>query len=134
MTELLDYSMIRMGYSKSNQSKIVEVSPCKVKIYETEDGRVPFSQWLNALKDVQASARILLRIDRAQQGNFGDCKFIVDGMFEFRIDTGAGYRVYFGRVSDELIVILWGGDKSSQQRDIDKAQQFWVDYRSQEDV
>lgn len=111
----------------------MEVTPCEVEIYETENGKVPFSEWLIALRDVQASARILLRIDRAKQGNLGDHKFIADGMFELRVDTGTGYRVYFGRVNNELIVILWGGDKGSQQRDIEKAQQFWTDYRSQDD-
>ena len=79
--------------------------PFDVEIYETEAGRVPFSEWLTSLKDAQAAARILLRLDRDKQGNLGDRKLIADRMFEFRIDTGAGYRVYFGRVSDQVIVI-----------------------------
>ena len=54
-------------------------------------------------------------------------------MFEFRIDAGAGYRVYFGRVSDHVIVILWGGEKSSQSQDIE-TQQYWIDYRSRDDA
>lgn len=113
----------------------MEAIPFNVEVYETEEeGRVPFSEWLTSLKDTQAVARILLRLDRAKQGNLGDHKLIADGMFEFRIDTGAGYRVYFGRVSNQIIVILWGGDKSSQQRDIEKAQQYWMDYRSRDDA
>jgi putative addiction module killer protein len=112
----------------------VEAVPFEVEIYETETGRVPFSEWLTSLKDTQAAARILLRIDRAKQGNLGDHKLISDSMFEFRIDTGAGYRVYFGRVSHQIIVILWGGDKGSQQRDIEKAQQYWMDYRSRDNA
>ncbi len=110
----------------------MEAVPFNIEIYETEDGRVPFSEWLTSLKDIQASARILLRLDRAKQGNLGDHKPIADAMFEFRMDTGAGYRVYFGRVSNQLIVILWGGDKGSQQRDIEKAQRYWMDYRSRD--
>lgn len=112
----------------------MEAFPFNIEIYETEDGKVPFSEWLTSLKDLQASARILLRLDRAKRGNLGDHKLIADGMFEFRIDTGAGYRVYFGRVSNQVIVILWGGDKGSQQRDIEKAQQYWMDYRSRDNA
>jgi putative addiction module killer protein len=108
----------------------VESNPFSVEIYETEEGKAPFSEWLTSLKDKQAAARILLRIDRAKIGNLGDHKLIDDGMLEFRIDTGAGYRVYFGRVDPETIVLLWGGDKSTQQRDIQKAAQYWIKYRS----
>ena len=112
----------------------MEAVPLSVEIYETEAGRVPFSEWLTALRDLQASAKILLRIDRAKRGNLGDHKPIADGIFELRVDTGAGYRVYFGRVSSQVIVILWGGDKSTQQRDIEKAEQYWIDYRSQDNA
>lgn len=113
---------------------MVEIKPIEVEIYETVDGKVPFSDWLMKLKNVQASARILLRLDRVKQGNLGDHKFIADGMFELRVDTGAGYRVYFGKVSDDQIVILWAGDKGTRSRDIEKALAFWVDYRSRENA
>lgn len=112
----------------------MDVKPIELEIYETADGKAPFSEWVMKLKDVQASARILLRLDRVKQGNLGDHKFIADGMFELRVDTGAGYRVYFGRLSDERIVILSGGDKSTQSRDIEKAIAFWIDYRSRDDA
>ena len=110
----------------------VESSPFSVEIYETEEGKAPFSEWLISLKDKQAAARILLRIDRSKRGNLGDHKLIDDGLFELRVDTGAGYRVYFGRVNPETIVLLWGGNKNTQQRDIQKAAQYWIKYRSQE--
>jgi putative addiction module killer protein len=87
----------------------LDTVPLAVEIYETEVGRVPFSEWLMALKDQQAAARILLRIDRAKLVNLGDYKLIADGLFELRVDTGAGYRVYFGRVGSQVIVLLWGG-------------------------
>jgi putative addiction module killer protein len=102
----------------------------EVNIYETLDGKVPFSEWLTSLRDLQAAARILLRIDRVKQGNLGDHKFIDDGIFELRIDVGAGYRVYFARLESQEILILWGGDKSSQTRDIEKARKFWLDCRN----
>ena len=110
----------------------MESSPLIVEIYETESGQVPFSEWLVDLKNKNAAARILLRIDRAKLGNLGDHKLIDDGLFEFRVDTGAGYRVYFGRINAQAIVILWAGDKSMQQRDIEKAQQHWINYRSRD--
>jgi putative addiction module killer protein len=110
----------------------LESIPQTVEIYETEAGKVPYSEWLLDLKDKQAFARILLRIDRARLGNLGDYKLIDDGLFELRVDTGAGYRVYFGRINPETIVLLWGGDKSTQQRDIEKAAQYWIDYRSRD--
>jgi putative addiction module killer protein len=65
-------------------------------------------------------------------GNLGDQKLIDDGLFELRVDTGAGYRVYFGRVNPETIVLLWDGNKSTQQRDIAKAAQYWIDSRSRD--
>lgn len=75
-----------------------------------------------------------MRIDRAKLENLGDHKLIDDGLFEFRVDTGAGYRIYFGRVSPNAIVLLYGGDKSTQSRDIEKAQQHWIEYRSQDNA
>jgi putative addiction module killer protein len=112
----------------------LEAVPFAIEIYETETGRVPFSEWLTALSDTRTVARILLRLDRAKQGNLGDHKRITDGIFEFRVDTGAGYRVYFGRISNQVIVLLCGGDKSTQQRDIEKAEQYWIDYRSRDNA
>lgn len=67
-------------------------------------------------------------------GNFGDCKPIGEEVFELRVDFGPGYRVYFGQVGPEVVLLLCGGDKSSQGRDIRKAQEYWADYRSRDDV
>ena len=74
-----------------------------------------FDTWLGRLADLRARARILTRLDRASLGNFGDCEPVGEGVSEMRIDVGAGYRVYFG---GEVYVLLMGGDKSSQKRDI----------------
>jgi putative addiction module killer protein len=108
----------------------VEVIPQQIEVYETEAGRVPYSEWVLALRDKQAFARISIRLDRVALGNLGDYKPIADGVFELRVDTGAGYRAYFGRVDSSTIVLLWGGDKSTQQRDIERAIEYWADYRS----
>lgn len=80
-----------------------------------------FLDWLSALRNVQARARIAKRIDRLVQGNFGDVKSVSDGIGELRFDFGPGYRVYFVRRGDVVVILLCGGDKSSQQRDIERA-------------
>ena len=77
-----------------------------------------FDQWFGRLKDRQAFFRIQARIDRAEDGNLGDCKPVGEGVSEMRIDCGAGYRVYFTQRGTEIIILLAGGDKSSQAKDI----------------
>jgi len=77
----------------------------------------PFASWLFALRDLRARARILARIDRIKGGNFGDAKFF-DGIGELRIDHGPGYRVYFVRRGQTAVMLLCGGDKSTQDQDI----------------
>ena len=81
---------------------------------------VEFAQWLRNLRDLSAMARILIRIKRLELGNFGDAKFF-SGIGELRIDYGPGYRVYFLRRGTEVVVLLCGGDKKRQQRDIAEA-------------
>lgn len=80
-----------------------------------------FSQWLTKLKDMRARIAIARRLERAQSGNFGDVKSVGERVFEMRVDMGAGYRLYYTMRGNELIILLVGGDKSTQQRDIEKA-------------
>jgi putative addiction module killer protein len=80
-----------------------------------------FAKWFTRLRDRTARARIQARIDRARFGNLGDVKSVGGGVSEMRIDVGPGYRLYFARRGDRLIVLLCGGDKSSQQKDIREA-------------
>jgi len=101
-----------------------------IKEYLTADGKSPFSEWLEKLQDRQARAIIRKRINRVRQGNLGDSKPVGDGVFELRIDFAAGYRVYFGQDGEVIVVLLCGGDKSSQDADIKRAKQYWNDYRS----
>lgn len=100
-----------------------------VQTYETEDGRVPFNTWLEGLRDTKTRAIVRTRINRVRLGNFGDCKSVGSGVLELRIDYGSGYRVYLGQDGERLVILLCGGDKSSQERDIRRAQDYWEDYR-----
>ncbi|EJI4682339.1 type II toxin-antitoxin system RelE/ParE family toxin [Salmonella enterica] len=83
-----------------------------------------FSDWLLSLKDSRAKARVLARIDRMKMGNFGDSELIGDGLSEARIHYGPGYRVYFMQQGEVVVVLLCGGDKNSQSKDIKKAKQI----------
>ena len=100
----------------------------EVRRYRTAAGREPFTEWLFRLRDRQAQARILVRIERLETGNFGDCKFLRDGVHELRVDWGPGYRVYFGRDGQTVVVLLLGGDKRKQDADIRKAVELWQEY------
>ncbi|MHB1351298.1 MAG: type II toxin-antitoxin system RelE/ParE family toxin [Desulfobulbaceae bacterium] len=77
-----------------------------------------FAEWFNSLRDRQARVRIQARIDRAELGNFGDCKPVGNGVSEMRIHYGPGYRVYFVKRGEILVILLAGGDKNSQSKDI----------------
>jgi putative addiction module killer protein len=80
-----------------------------------------FAKWIDGLKDIRARARILVRIERLKTGNPGDVKPVGEGISEMRIDYGPGYRVYFKKVGQKIIILLAGGDKKSQTRDIKTA-------------
>lgn len=84
-----------------------------------------FKTWLNSLSDPIAKAKIITRIKRATLGNFGDYKSLGDGINEMRIDTGKGYRVYFAQQDKIIYLLLLGGDKSTQSKDIKAAKKMW---------
>jgi putative addiction module killer protein len=108
----------------------VEAKSRRLRIYEAKNGRRPFEEWVNALRDLPTVRRIQARLAGVSAGNLGDVKSVGGGVNELRLAFGPGYRVYFGAAGDELIILLCGGDKSSQDKDIKKAKEFWSDYRS----
>lgn len=103
----------------------------EILAYKTAAGVFPFRDWRSSIGDAKARAAIDARIARFRGGNFGDSKPIGDGASENRIDFGPGYRVYYG-VSGEKIILLCGGDKSTQHADIIRAKAYWKDYRERE--
>ena len=83
---------------------------------------------VNELKGQQRKSQSFTRIDRLRFGNFGDCKSVGGGVFELRIHFGPGYRVYFGVVGTDVVILLLGGDKTSQKKDIKMAHKYWKEY------
>ncbi len=100
-----------------------------VKVYQDTHGNEPFEDWLGSIRDKRTLARIDSRLRRVRLGNLGDHRSVGNGVFELRLDFGPGYRIYFGRIGRQVILLLTGGDKSSQTRNIAKAKQYWNDYK-----
>lgn len=107
----------------------MEVRPRKVVFYEDENGNVPSELWLESLSSERAAAIIEGRIGRLRKGLFGDCESVGLGVMELKIHFGPGFRIYFGCWGDDIVVILMGGTKGSQARDIWQARLYWVDYK-----
>jgi putative addiction module killer protein len=101
----------------------------EVRKYRRADGVIPFDRWMAKLKDERAKARILVQVDRLRLGLAGNWKSVGAGVFELRVHEGRGYRVYFARDGKAIVMLLCGGDKSTQRRDIDLARAYWRAYR-----
>ena len=108
------------------------VTPKEVVAFRAKDGHVPFENWLADLNDKRTVARVLARLARPRLGNPGDCKSVGEGVSELRVDYGPGYRVYFGQQGRTLVVLLCGGDKRTQVRDIRQAKQYWHEFNASE--
>lgn len=100
----------------------------EIRRYVTSTGRDLVGDWLARLRDNQARARILVRLNRLSTGNFGDCRALREGISELRIDYGPGYRVYYSNRGRSCILLLRGGDKRRQSADITQAVEYLQDY------
>jgi putative addiction module killer protein len=100
----------------------------EIRYYSARDGREPFEAWFGKL-DRAARAKVTIAIARLGQGNLSNLKGVGEGVLEYRINFGPGYRVYFGRDGETLVILLTGGSKKRQQRDIASAIGMWLDYR-----
>ena len=112
----------------------MNVTPREIVLYTLTDGTCPFEAWLDGLRDRRARARIKKRLDRVELGNLGDVKPLGEGVSELRVDYGSGYRIYLAQVGTAIVVLLCGGDKSSQRQDILKAKQYWIDFQQGQDA
>ncbi|HHQ2782114.1 TPA: type II toxin-antitoxin system RelE/ParE family toxin [Pseudomonas aeruginosa] len=106
----------------------------RIEHYLTADGQKDlYIDWLGRLRDGKAKVAIIRRVARIEQGNFGDHKFCRDGVWELRIDAGPGYRVYYALSGQRLVLLLCGGDKRTQDTDIDRAVDYWQDWQRRND-
>jgi putative addiction module killer protein len=100
----------------------------EVRKLELQNGLVPFDEWFDSLRDLRMQVAVDARLARVRAGNFGDCKSVGSGVFELRIRIGPGLRVYYGLHDQQVVVLLGGGDKRRQSRDICRAQQLWQQF------
>lgn len=100
-----------------------------VKVYCDKRGKEPFVDWLKGLRDMTVQARIQKRVRNLSLGNLGDCRSVGEGIFELRLDFGPGFRVYFGEENESRVLLLCGGDKRTQIKDIKTAKTYWHDYQ-----
>ncbi len=100
----------------------------ELRYYATGDGRSPFEDWFSGL-DAAAGAKVTVAVARLEQGNLSNVKPVGEGVLEYRIDWGPGYRLYFGRDGNVLVILLTGGTKKRQQRDIETAKALWAEYK-----
>lgn len=105
-----------------------------IRYYVTKAGKNVVDDWIISLRDSRTQARIMVRIERLKLGNFGDCKSLGAGLHELRIDVGPGYRIYYAMIGRTCVLLLNGGDKRKQSSDIERAGEFFNDYRERLDI
>jgi putative addiction module killer protein len=108
----------------------MEAQPREIQRYVAPDGKIPFDEWFDNLRDTKAKTKINKRLNRVNLGNLGDHRLLREGVFELRIDYRPGYRVYFGQIGTTIVLLLCGGDKSTQEKDICQAIEYWKTYGS----
>ncbi len=107
--------------------------PQNITFYIARNGRKPFMEWFNEL-DTETSIIIHERLEKIKTGYFGDHKNLGDGVFELRIHVGAGYRIYFGKYNRNIILLLCGGNKRTQNKDIKKSKTYWENYKNDQNI
>lgn len=112
----------------------MEVQPKKIRNYQTQDGNNTFAEWLDCLRDMRARVKIEKRLKRVESGNLGNYRAVGEGVCELKIDYGSGYRIYFGQIGSNIVLLLCGGDKSTQEQDILTAREYWKDYERRENA
>lgn len=108
----------------------MEAVPREIFVFETADGRVPFRDWMTRIKGQPVYEKVVARLERIEEGNFGEHRPVGEGVSELVIDFGPGYRVYYGLDGRDIVILLAGGSKATQQKDIDAAKQYWRQYNA----
>lgn len=116
------------GHGQNVAYKLLFKTYMEIREYLDDNDRSPFADWLENLRDTRGQARILARLDRVEEGLFGDHKNLGQGIWELRFSFGPGYRIYYGLDGRTVVLLLCGGDKSSQKSDIKLARQYWQRY------
>lgn len=106
-----------------------DARPRIIDLYQNPNGTVPFTKWFDS-RDTRIQERIQARLDSVSIGNLGDHKSVGDGVWELKLNFGPGYRIYYGQVDNTIVLLLCGGDKSSQNRDIKRAKSYWTEYKT----
>lgn len=102
----------------------MEIQEWEIVYYQLENRRYPFLDWFDGLRDCKAKVVIDARLRRLSSGNFGNCKYVGHGILELKIAYGPGYRIYFTKIHNRLILLFCGGNKASQSKDIQTAQSY----------
>lgn len=110
----------------------VDDTPIALRTYRLPNGKFPFTEWAENLRDNVFRALLYARLDRVRFGNFGDCISLSSGLYELRFHRSPGYRVYFGDLTPDMIVLLLGGIKNTQNRDVEKARNYWEDFKGRQ--
>jgi putative addiction module killer protein len=113
-----------------NKKLIQAIQEKQIIIYADENGHEPYLNWIDNLKDKKNQQRIRARIRRLAEGLYGECHSVGEGILELRMFFGSGYRVYFGEDDGNIVILLCGGDKDSQNQDIKNAKEYWKDYKN----
>lgn len=100
----------------------------RIESYITDEGIEPFTKWFNKLNAI-AAAKVSTALYRMELGNYSNVKSLGEGVFEYKIDFGPGYRIYFGQDGDELVILVGGGSKKQQDKDIKMAKHYWQKYK-----
>ena len=111
-----------------------KAKPRLIEVYSNTDGKMPFNDWLDWLKNKRSRSEVNRRIERAKAGNFGDHKSVGNDVYEMRITYGPGYRIYYALLEKQnsILLLLCGGDKSTQVEDVRKAKEYFQDYLKQQ--
>lgn len=110
-----------------------DAQPRTIDTYQLPNGTDPFTEWFNSIRNTRAKQRIRARLQSIKLGNLGEHRFIGDSVWELKIDEGKDYRIYNAQVDQTIILLLCGGDKSSQNRDIGLAINYWTEYKERID-